>query len=292
MYYYLHIKDAKLLPKKNFFEKLQRFRIYIGEGWSWSEKCTTARTLKLKLNTSIELEGVKALLKRTEDLYLQELQGVKNVLHELDWQGFPQLKHLHVQNNGEIQHIIHSMGMDGHCVAFQILESLYLENLNSLKKICQGKLASDSFSSLRMLKVAHCHGLENIFSFSIVRSLSQLEDIQVRGCKIMKQIVAEETGDDAVQDETIELKKLRSLTLQNLPQLTSFFSETKSSSTLQTRQKPMATDVESEEIVSEIQPEPSIPTVRKKVCLYIHFSFFFLTSIVATPYLLKSHIKN
>jgi hypothetical protein len=108
----MQITDADNMPKDLFssFQNLERFRIFIGDGWDWSVKDATSRTLKLKLNTVIQLEeGVNTLLKITEELHLQELNGVKSILNDLDGEGFPQLRHLHVQNCPGVQYIINSI---------------------------------------------------------------------------------------------------------------------------------------------------------------------------------------
>ncbi|KAF2294512.1 hypothetical protein GH714_012112 [Hevea brasiliensis] len=103
----IQILDANILPKHLFSNGLQSYRILIGDGWDWNGNYETSRMLKLKLKTSIHSEyGVKVLLRETEDLYLDEVRGAENVLYDIDGDGFPQLKHLHVQNNTVIQHII------------------------------------------------------------------------------------------------------------------------------------------------------------------------------------------
>ncbi|KAK2647776.1 hypothetical protein Ddye_015265 [Dipteronia dyeriana] len=103
----IHILDAHIMPQDPFSRKLDRYRIFIGDVWDWFGNSETSKTLKLKWSNRIYFSnGIKTLLNRTEDLYLDELKGVKNVLYELDKEGFPQLKHLHVQNGPEIQYII------------------------------------------------------------------------------------------------------------------------------------------------------------------------------------------
>lgn len=71
------------------------------------------------------------LLKRAEDLYLDDLNGVQSVLYGLHGEGFPQLKHLHVQNATELFHIIHSVD-SAPCNAFPVLVSLSIHNLINL----------------------------------------------------------------------------------------------------------------------------------------------------------------
>ncbi|KAE8076543.1 hypothetical protein FH972_015186 [Carpinus fangiana] len=57
----IHIPNANNLPKDLLFEKLQRYVIFVGDKWDWSDGQEEASpTLKLKLNTSFQLEIGKA----------------------------------------------------------------------------------------------------------------------------------------------------------------------------------------------------------------------------------------
>ncbi|KAF2294475.1 hypothetical protein GH714_011728 [Hevea brasiliensis] len=204
---------------------LQSYRILIGYGWDWNGNYETSRMLKLKLKTSIHSEyGVKVLLRETEDLYLDEVRGAENVLYDIDGDGFPQLKHLHVQNNTVIQHIINSTKCAA-CDAFPILESLILKNLINLEKICHGQLAAGSFNKLEILKVSNCNRLTNLFSLSTARCLLQLQVMEVLSCPNMEAIVIDEDQDS--NEEVVEFNQLRSLTLGKLPHLRSFRSKMK-----------------------------------------------------------------
>ncbi|KDO39424.1 hypothetical protein CISIN_1g037941mg [Citrus sinensis] len=104
------ILDAQVMPRELFSLGLERNKIFLGDVWSWTGKYETSRTLKLKLDNRMYLEhGIKMLLRRTEDLHLDKLNGLQNVLHELDGEGFPRLKHLLVQNASEILYIVSSV---------------------------------------------------------------------------------------------------------------------------------------------------------------------------------------
>ncbi|XP_031254516.1 disease resistance protein At4g27190-like [Pistacia vera] len=108
---HLHIQDAGVMPRDLFFKKLKSYKIFIGDKWKWSHKydLSTSRMLKLRINNSTCLgPGIKALLKMTEDLSLEEMNGVRNVLYELDMDGFPHLKHLLVKDCLELLYIIKS----------------------------------------------------------------------------------------------------------------------------------------------------------------------------------------
>jgi Leucine-rich repeat (LRR) protein len=62
----IHIPDASNLPKDLLFEKLERYVIFVGDVWDWSDKSKFSRTLKLKMNTSFQSwVGFKMMLKGT-----------------------------------------------------------------------------------------------------------------------------------------------------------------------------------------------------------------------------------
>ncbi|XP_058003639.1 probable disease resistance protein At4g27220 [Hevea brasiliensis] len=213
----IHIIDAKILPRDLFFEKLERFNIVIGDIWDWSWEEETSRTLKLKLNTRIQLKSIKLLLTRTENLYLDDLKGVKNVICELNGLGFPELKHLHIRNSLDIHYIIDSIRL-GPQVVFPRLESLILDHLINLEKICCDELEANSFSSLRKLNVKHCDSLKNLFSFSMAGGLARLEELNVSNCKLMEAIFAKEIGDDSgnITFPNLAELKLSSVSLEKI----------------------------------------------------------------------------
>ncbi|KAG8661263.1 hypothetical protein MANES_02G215700v8 [Manihot esculenta] len=257
----IHIIDANIMPKDIFSEKLESFRVFIGDGWDWANnEYETSRSLKLKLNRSALLERVKVLLMKTESLYLDDLKGVRSVLYELDDQGFPELKHLHVQNSLDIQYIIERKKMNP-ITAFPKLESLFLHNLNNLEKIYRGPYTVESFSDLRKLKVENCNALRSLFSFSIFNVLKKLEEVNVNNCEIIQVIVAKE-GED---DEECELTQLRSLTLENLPQFTSFCSQVKVHSTSQRARNQEIATTASNEIVCEADAEVLVALFNNKI---------------------------
>ena len=111
----IQIPDAELLLTDVLFEKLIRYRIFIGDVWSWDKNCPTTKTLKLnKLDTSLRLaDGINLLLKGAKDLHLCELS---------------------VERSPEMQHIMNSMDPILSPCAFPVLESLFLNQLITCKK--------------------------------------------------------------------------------------------------------------------------------------------------------------
>ncbi|XP_059429133.1 uncharacterized protein LOC132162940 [Corylus avellana] len=247
----IHIIDVRNLPKDLLFERLKGYAISVGDHvWDSSNKREASKILKLKLNTSFQSEvGIKLLLKRTEALYLDELRDVKSLLNQLGREGFQQLKHLHIQNNPEIQYIIN---LRIPVVAFPALETFLLKNMMSLEEIYHGQLPLTSFHNLRIVKVEHCDKLKFLFSSSMARGLSHLEELEVRECRIMGAIVIEEEG--KIEDNDTSLfPKLRHLALEHLPKLMGFL----------ITQNPFITDAG--EIISEGKFCFHIPILHEQV---------------------------
>ncbi|KAF3448145.1 hypothetical protein FNV43_RR08856 [Rhamnella rubrinervis] len=226
----INIKAAGQLPFNffNFFyDKLNHFKIFIGDVWDWDAEYATSKTLKLKLSQTNQWDqGLQTILNRCEDLSLDVFDGVNNIVYQLDMDGFQRLKKLHVQNNPEISHIVQSnIGYTWiHFHApFPVLEELSLLNLISLESVCSVQLAVDSFKKLKIIKVKNCPKLKNLFSCSMLgHELFELEKIEVEDCKRMKEIV--EGKEEQLVDDPIKFLGLRSLTLQSLPELISFSS--------------------------------------------------------------------
>ncbi|KAH9686969.1 Disease resistance protein [Citrus sinensis] len=223
----IHVRDAEILPQDLVSVELQSYRICIGNKWwgSWSVKSGLSRLMKLqglvKFGILLQNYRMKLLLKRTEYLYLEELKGVQNVVHELDdGEGFPRLKHLSVESCSEILHIVGSVGRVRRKV-FPLLESLSLIDLNNLETICDSQLTEDqSFSNLRIIKVRNCQKLKQLFSFSIARNLLRLQKVKVAYCNKLEMIVGH-VGEE-VKENRIAFSELKVLILDYLPRLTSF----------------------------------------------------------------------
>ncbi|KAL9429737.1 hypothetical protein AB3S75_031538 [Citrus x aurantiifolia] len=242
----VHVKNDNVLPEGFFARKLERFKISVGDSsflplaatnndycfkLSWAlfaiDDHETMRTLKLKLNSvsicSKKLQGIKDV----EYLCLDKSQDVKNVLFDLDREGFSQLKHLHVQNNPDFMCIVDSKERVPLDDAFPILESLNLYNLIKLERICQDRLSVQSFNELKTIRVELCDQLSNIFLLSAAKCLPRLERIAVINCRNIQEIFVVDGEYDAIDHQKIEFGQLRTLCLGRLPELTSFCCEVK-----------------------------------------------------------------
>ncbi|KAJ4717788.1 Disease resistance protein [Melia azedarach] len=252
------IKDANTLPRDLLFRNLERYKIMIGNWWEW--KVTSAeisRKFQLKFsNADICFnDGHIMQLKGIEDLCLEGLQDMKTILFGLDREGFPQLKYLRIETNPNLLCIVDSVDSVTR-KAFPLLESLFLKDLINLEKICHGQLTAESFCNLRKINVDKCDILRNILSFSVAKGLQQLQTIQVTSCKTMEEIFSVEREDETNKSseviDIIELSQLRSLTINSLPQLRTFYcSILKTPSLSQQRQDESMADMRRNEIILE-----------------------------------------
>ncbi|KAA8521139.1 hypothetical protein F0562_011812 [Nyssa sinensis] len=196
----IHIPNTTSSLLDHLFDKLNRYKISIGMPFSgygeyWNS-LSSSRALKL-VDVPIR-GGVKILMERSQVLYLHDLKGVKRFFSEEDREGgFSDLKHLGIQNCGDI------------------------ENLWGYKQL---PVAMGSFCKLSKLEVESMRGLKYLFSPSIARGLMQLKELYIRSCVRMETIIENEGEED---EEEVIFHRLKRLVLDKLPRLGSFDLERK-----------------------------------------------------------------
>ncbi|KAJ1426838.1 P-loop containing nucleoside triphosphate hydrolase [Sesbania bispinosa] len=239
----IHISSVAHFPENLFFDKLDSYKIVIGEfnmllvgEFKIPDKYEALKFLALNLEDGMNIHSkkwVKMLFKRVENLLLGELNDVRDVFYELNVEGFPHLKHLSIVNNFGMQYIINSMEQLHPLQAFPKLESMCLYKMENLEKLCCNKLTRDSFCNLKIIKIKTCGKLENLFSFTMLKLLTMLETIEVCNCDSLKEIVFVERQTHVinnVKDDKIEFPQLRYLTLQSLPAFMCLYTNDKMSS--------------------------------------------------------------
>ena len=238
-YIYIYISDAKLLPKDILLEKLTRYAIFVGDLWEFRRDYGTKRALKLEnVNRSLHLgDEISKLLERSEEIEFGKLISTKFVLYPSDRESFLELKHLQVSSSPEILYIIDSKNQwflqNG---VFLLLESLVLDSLNNLEEIWHDLIPIGYFGNLKTLNVDSCPKLKFLLLLSMARGLSQLEEMTIEDYNAMQQIIAYERELEIKEDGHVGTNwqlfpKLRSLKLENLPQLINFSCELETSST-------------------------------------------------------------
>ncbi|XP_016744507.1 uncharacterized protein [Gossypium hirsutum] len=155
--------------------------------------------------------GIKLLLRKTESLYVDEAEDVREMLDDPVNQGLPHLKHLKLSNVSDMKFVI------GSRMLVSCLESLDLHSLMNLESICEAEQKAESFGRLRFLEVSECKMLKNLFSFSIAKRLRQLEEIEVSHCNNMREFILVEKEEEIGENDNLEFPQLRSLSLRYLP---------------------------------------------------------------------------
>ncbi|KAA8539120.1 hypothetical protein F0562_025812 [Nyssa sinensis] len=248
----MHIPNIKLCPKDLVFGNLTKFKISVGSSFGVYAKYPYPKTLKFKLDQSLTFyDGLKMLLKIAEYLIVEEMEDLEDVLRDSKGEGFPSLKWLEVNECHGNVYLINIMEWLPSSV-FPNLEKLKLRSMNNLKEICRGHLPFGIFSELgefslfdlpellqlwedpsghacleklKVLDVQNCKKLRNLFSRYTARHLGRLQKQHVGSCQNLEKIFAND-GDQAAAAVTsmgeIVFKKLTSLKLMSLPNLTTF----------------------------------------------------------------------
>ncbi|KAK3013992.1 hypothetical protein RJ639_009545 [Escallonia herrerae] len=193
-----------------------------------------------------DLHATKVLLRQTEVLYLR-VPDLKNLVEELEQEGFVKLRSLQMSSCSEVKYLLDAKGSLPRST-FINLEELELEGMGSLREICYGNLPAGSFgrlevvrlrrlpalghlwkapiqppalSNLKFLTIRYCGAISSLFQKSVAKCLVQIEDLNVFSCNMMKELVLKESGDE--HSEKIEFPKLKFLMLNDLPKLRTFY---------------------------------------------------------------------
>ncbi|KAA8538995.1 hypothetical protein F0562_025687 [Nyssa sinensis] len=115
-------------------------------------------------------------------------------------------------NSSIQQHIFRFRGVQ---VVFPSLENLYLSGLKKVKEMWHQQPPVKNLQNLKSLKIVICSGLRNVF-----QGLIQLQQLETSSCKI----VAKESGEEEKEaNDVIVFPQLQTLTLENFPELVSFY---------------------------------------------------------------------
>ncbi|CAL5431225.1 unnamed protein product [Camellia sinensis] len=105
-----------------------------------------------------------------------------------------------------------------------LLKSLKLKRLPQLNYISKrDPIGFTYISQLNILHVHDCDNLGYLFPHSIMKCMLQLQELDIRRCKMMSMIVADEKGQGKSSVDKIEFTQLKILRLYDLPILVSFF---------------------------------------------------------------------
>ncbi|KAE8664090.1 hypothetical protein F3Y22_tig00112856pilonHSYRG00020 [Hibiscus syriacus] len=268
----IHIPNANTIPKDLFFGKLQRYLIFMVEAsdWDWvwdcNFVCEYSKTVRLNLQTRLSFlnNGIKVLIKKAENLYIDEVKGVEMLSHDEYRDYFQQLKNLHIENGALIRYILKDND-DVHGIEFLQLKSLTLKGLPNLISFCSRNKGSTSISpqpqemtlfnqkilfpkleklklssismeriwapqafcsthNLTSLIIEGCTNLKHVLSDSMAEYLQQLKSLEISGCKCIREIISMK---EASRNRALVIcfSRLKSLKLKGLEKLIGFCHE-------------------------------------------------------------------
>ncbi|XP_038890457.1 probable disease resistance protein At4g27220 isoform X2 [Benincasa hispida] len=224
----LWIPDGTIMPKQLFSRllNLETFKIFIGCKPIGCWKMEVSRTLGLKIETESCVDNeIKMLSKRSEELHLAGSIGSRVLPFELNGNESSYLRHLYIYDNSEFQHFFN---YERNKLSLQKvlsnLEVLELKNLENLETMFHGvhNVRESHFYKLKKIKLLRCNKLEILFVDFSLNKFLRLEEMKISDCEMMKAIVVIESEKAT---NKIEFMNLKSLNLEGLPRLQSFFSK-------------------------------------------------------------------
>nr|XP_023924810.1 probable disease resistance protein At4g27220 [Quercus suber] len=248
----IQIPNIKVLPKDlPFKNQMIKFQIFAG----YMEEIDADNYVKIfdyifKNSLALgrcdgsdiaESQTLLQLLPKSELLYLFEIKDLKNIIYELDKEGFQCLKTLEVHKSEDVQYVINATSHQTMRAAFPILEILKLGKLRNLKEIyhshshgrfpersftdaqAQAQQQLSCFGNLKSLQLSQCMGLKNVFSLSIARGLVQLQKLDIVRCVVMEEIFSKEGEDEKeLNEKKTMFPQLTHIELRGLPRLIGF----------------------------------------------------------------------
>ncbi|KAF5943247.1 hypothetical protein HYC85_020889 [Camellia sinensis] len=192
----IHLRHFAYWPRDLVLTNLKAFAITIGFGTRYFSKrmISTRDCRDYQLQNQLSLEDLhesdlmesefQNLLKITKIVEITRAVGVKNVGYDLDKDGFKKLTELSLKDCQDLEYVIDTTdGVPVPQIAFPVLQSLCLDNLNKLKEICHGQLPEEAFSALKRLKLWNLPALTHLWkgSTQLVR-LRNLTSLDLMSC--------------------------------------------------------------------------------------------------------------
>ncbi|KAL6997583.1 hypothetical protein U1Q18_007710 [Sarracenia purpurea var. burkii] len=166
---------------------------------------------------------------KLKSLRVENCQKLPNILFSSNLiECMQNLERIYVASCQSVEVAFDLGGLDvgeGHqAITFSCLKKLELASLPKLADVwVNNSPCSQGFQNLRSLIVEKCDSLRNLFSLSIAKLLVKLQELEITKCEVMETIIAQEQEvDEEVTTNTIIFSQLTTLSLVDLPNLTSF----------------------------------------------------------------------
>ncbi|WOG90664.1 hypothetical protein DCAR_0309908 [Daucus carota subsp. sativus] len=187
------------------FSNLREFHLFVGEPPANNRSMNLSPvsvTKSIKLVNHDLVEGYQTLFQKAEEVILYETDFPGSSIGIRDTKEFINLRYMQIEN----------------CKAME-----YLARISSPQGEIQESLQrSTPFSNLIKLEIKCCLSLKYLFCDSIARCLLLLEELHIRDCPLMEEVVREEGKSDG---NIINMSKLRKMSLIKLPRLVHFYKD-------------------------------------------------------------------
>ncbi|XP_058077306.1 disease resistance protein At4g27190-like [Magnolia sinica] len=192
---------------------LRKFTFYIGSDNWFSDKLCCEKSVQI-YGCDHFPHGSKVMIEHAEALGFEKCSGLTRVSQVAG--NSKNLRQLHIHDFTGMNCVIDWRDVgDG---ALQRLEMLYLDQLLNLKTPFEGAVPQRSLQNLRSIEVSICGKLRCLFSSSVIEHLELLEELKVRSCYEMEEIVE---GDMLPDNAFPGLRELRLERLYNLTRIIS-----------------------------------------------------------------------
>ena len=160
---------------------------------------------------------------KLENLTVSNFTNLTNILPPKMLRTLQNLKHLEINSCGSIEEVFDIQGINNveESRAAELI-SLILRYLKKVKHVWNmDPQEIITFEKLRTIEIEGCSSLKSVFPTSVAKALKQLEQLEIKDCAMVEEIVAKEEG---IEPTTLfEFPQLTRLTLLNLPELKSFY---------------------------------------------------------------------
>ncbi|KAG7011007.1 Disease resistance protein, partial [Cucurbita argyrosperma subsp. argyrosperma] len=196
--------------------KLKEFWVCVNESDDFilpfvSYEYATTMILSIESQTAID-GGLETLLKRSERLVLSDSVGrFINEMFNPIGNGYPFLKYLWIIDEHGYSNLPYLFRSD-----FNSLEFLTVYGMKRLMNLSPTNSPILPFKKLKSISIQSCGEIRNLFSISVLKAVSNLQEISVTDCGMMDEIISIET------EEQSSICSITSLTLEKVDKFTSF----------------------------------------------------------------------
>ncbi|CAL0328277.1 unnamed protein product [Lupinus luteus] len=212
------VDEAEEIHQSGTFPTLNRYHLQGGEDESSISKCVCLPNIDALVSEAT----FKYLIKGAEIVHLKEIRGEwRNLIPDIV-SSMNDVVELSLESCSKVECLINTTKHDKSQVvsSFSRLVELKLKSMDNLTQLCSGDHPYDFFKSLNRLSIEHCahfqgilfkskvnlcnlksvnifhcQDLTSLFMLSTAQSLGALEELRIRECKLLTDIVEDENDD-------------------------------------------------------------------------------------------------